>query len=48
MALGIEREEHIHRCMWENVEPVPEVPFIQYVMDKMMDAGEKAALVSSV
>ncbi|XP_069177881.1 uncharacterized protein [Procambarus clarkii] len=45
---GVEKEEHIHRCLWENVGPVPDQPFAQYVMDKMKFSAEKDALIDAV
>ncbi|XP_037788187.1 4-coumarate--CoA ligase 1-like isoform X1 [Penaeus monodon] len=48
VAVGEEKAEHVQKCAWENVGDVPNVPFAQYMMEKMMDAGDKVALVDGV
>lgn len=45
VALGVEKEEHVLRCTWDNITPVPQEPFITYILDKCNEAGEIDALV---
>ncbi|XP_063880140.1 uncharacterized protein LOC135111111 [Scylla paramamosain] len=48
VALGVEKEEHVLRCTWENIEPVPQEPLITYILNKCAQAGEIDALVDGV
>lgn len=48
VAIGVEEEEHIQRSEWNIATPIPEVPFAQYVMDKMSSGGDKTALIDGV
>lgn len=48
VALGVEKEEHVVKCTWDNIAPVPQQPFITYILDKCTQAGERDALVDGV
>lgn len=48
VCMGVEKDEHIHRCLWDNVGPVPEEPFTEYIMDKIKYFAEKDALIDGV
>ncbi|KAG0714697.1 4-coumarate--CoA ligase-like 7 [Chionoecetes opilio] len=48
VALGVEKEEHVLRCTWENIAPVPQKPFITYILDRCAQAGDIDALVDGV
>ena len=45
VALGEEKEEHVLRCTWDNIAPVPQEPFVTYILNKCTQAGEIDALV---
>ncbi|XP_066939490.1 uncharacterized protein [Macrobrachium rosenbergii] len=46
--VGMENEEHIQHCSWENVGDVPEVAFIHYMVDKMKLEGDKPAMIDGI
>lgn len=46
--IGVEHEEHIQRCPWEEVGEVPTLPFVQYFIEKMEQEGDKPAMIDGV
>lgn len=46
VAIGTEKEEHVLRCTWDNINQVPQGPLVTYILDKVAQGGETDALVS--
>lgn len=45
VMMGNEKENHIHKCQWKDVGPVPTEPFTEYVISRIAQHGDKVALV---
>ncbi|KAK3857149.1 hypothetical protein Pcinc_032166 [Petrolisthes cinctipes] len=48
VMMGSEKEDHIHKCQWEDVGPVPKESFAEYMINRIAQHGDKAALIDGV
>ncbi|XP_042223131.1 4-coumarate--CoA ligase 1-like isoform X3 [Homarus americanus] len=46
--VGVEKDEHIIRCLWDNIGEVPKEPMVQYILERMKKYQDRTAFVDGI